>query len=89
MNHLNSDAAIRSIIEERAKAVLAGNVDAIVADLADDVVIYDVVDPLSRTGKPSSRERAATWVASYDGPITLENRDLRSRSAATLRSAMH
>lgn len=54
----------------------SGDVDAIVVDLADDVLSYDVVDPLRREGKASSRMRAAEWLASYDGPVSWENRDL-------------
>ena len=68
---------IRAIIEARAKAVHAGDVDALVTDLADGVVNYDVVDPLSREGKASSRKRAAEWLGSYDDPPNWENRDVQ------------
>jgi hypothetical protein len=50
--------AIRVIIAARAKAVHAGDVGALVADLADDVSNYDVVNLLSRDIKAASRERA-------------------------------
>jgi uncharacterized protein (TIGR02246 family) len=73
----NDESAIRQIIEARAKAVRAGDVDAMVANVADDVVMFDVIDPLRREGRASSRARAAEWVASYDGPIIWENRDMR------------
>ncbi len=73
----DSETAIRAIIEARAKAVRAGDIDAMMADVADDVVIFDVVDPLRRDGKAASRERAVAWVKSYDGPIGWENRDVR------------
>lgn len=76
MTPANSETAIRSIIEARAKAVRAGDVDAMVADVADDVVIFDVVDPLRREGEAASRDRAVEWLSSYDGPITWETREL-------------
>lgn len=56
----------------------AGDVDAMMADVADGVVMFDMVDPLWRDGKAASRTRAAAWV-SYDGPIAWENRDVRFR----------
>jgi ketosteroid isomerase-like protein len=77
MTNSNDEASIRSIIEARAKAVRAGALDAMVADLAEDVASYDVVDPLRRTGKAPSRTRAAEWLAAYDGPVSWENRDVQ------------
>ena len=77
MTNENSDAAIRQIIEARANAARTGDVDAIMANVSDDVMVFDVVDPLRHLGKQSSRERAAKWVGSYEGPIGLEIRDLQ------------
>lgn len=48
-----------------------------VSDVADDVVIYDVIDPLRREGKTASQERVTAWVESYDGAISWENRDVQ------------
>ena len=47
-----------------------------VAGVAEDVVSFDVVDPLRRLGSGSVRERAAAWVASFDGPISWDNQDI-------------
>ncbi len=74
MTDTSSEAAILAIIEARANAVRAGDVETMMVDVADDVVIFDVVDPLRRQGKASSRERAAQWLESYDGPPSWENR---------------
>lgn len=73
----NDETAIRAIIDARAKAVGAGDVAALMADVADDIVNFDVVDPLRRVGIASSRERAKEWLTTYAGPINWENRDLR------------
>lgn len=73
----NDEATITSIIDARAKAVRAGDIDAMMAAVTDDVQVFDVVDPLRRQGKASSRERATAWIASYEGPIGWENRDVR------------
>jgi ketosteroid isomerase-like protein len=73
----SNEASIRAIIEARAKAVHASDLDALVTDLAEDIVSYDVVDPLRREGKSSSRTRAAEWLAAYDGAVSWENRDVQ------------
>ena len=80
MTNSKNEASISAIIEARAKAVPAGALDAMVADLADDVVSYDVVDPLRRIGKASSRKRAAEWLAAYDGAVNWDNRDVQITS---------
>jgi len=76
MNAQESEAAIRTIINARASAVHRSDVDAMMADVADDVVMFDVVDPLRRKGIASARERAVAWVASYEGTIGWESRDV-------------
>jgi ketosteroid isomerase-like protein len=76
MTDSGSEAAIRQIIDERANAVRRGDVEAMSADVADDVVIFDVVNPLRQLGKVASRARAPEWVTSYDGAIGWESRDV-------------
>jgi ketosteroid isomerase-like protein len=72
----NSDAAIRRIIDARTEAINAGDVDAMGADVADDIVTFDVVKPLRSLGKAGSRKRANEWLANYDGRPRWENRDV-------------
>jgi uncharacterized protein (TIGR02246 family) len=72
----NSDAAIRQIIDARTKAINAGDVDAMGADVADDIVTFDVVKPLRSLGKAALRKRATEWLANYDGRPRWENRDV-------------
>ena len=51
------EAAIREIIDARARAVRAGDVDGMMANVADDVLIFDAVGPLYREGREASRAR--------------------------------
>ena len=69
-------AEITRIIESHAAAVRQGDVDAMLADIAEDVVVFDVVEPLRRMGRATARARAAEWVASYGGAISWDNRDI-------------
>lgn len=67
---------IRAIIEARKGCVLGG-CPALVENMSDNVVTFDVVGPLRGEGKASARERAAEWPASYAGPVAWEERDVR------------
>ena len=71
-----AETEIRRIIQSHAAAVLRGDIDSMLADVADDVVMFDVVEPLRRIGRAPARARAAEWVGSYDGSISWANRDI-------------
>lgn len=98
---MNAETEIRRIIDAHASAVRRGDVHAILADVADDILVFDVVDPLRRVGRASVRKRAAEWLASYDGPVTWEDRDvvvaevdvafcsMLSRVTGTLKAGSH
>jgi ketosteroid isomerase-like protein len=73
---LRVTSEISPVIEAHAAAVKRGDVDAMMADIAEDVVMFDVVDPLRRIGRATARDRAVEWLAAYDGSITWENRDI-------------
>jgi uncharacterized protein (TIGR02246 family) len=73
----DSKNAIREIIEARNRAVSDGDADAIVANLADDVVTFDVVPPLVSKGKDSARKRAVEWLDNYDGKVCWDVQDVQ------------
>jgi ketosteroid isomerase-like protein len=58
--HMKSDEAeIRTLIERWAKAVHSGNIDGVLADHADDIVMFDVPPPAN--GVRGSAAYRATW----------------------------
>jgi len=68
------ESEIRRVIDAHAAAVRQGHVESMLADVADDVVLFDVVDPLRRTGRDTAR--AAGWLGSYQGSISWDNLDI-------------
>ncbi len=70
------EARIRGLIEERAEAVRAKDVDALMAHHAPDVLMFDALNPLQYKGADAVRERAEQWFSWYQGPIGYEVRDL-------------
>ena len=71
-----AEAAIRALVERRMQAVRDRDAEAAVADVADDVVTFDVVDPLLHRGRKAVRRRAETWFSSFTGAVGFEMRDL-------------
>ncbi len=71
------EAEIRKLIDDREKAVRARNAGGAVANTAEDIVSFDVVNPLQRTGSAELKQRAEEWFASFQGPIGYEMRDLK------------
>jgi ketosteroid isomerase-like protein len=58
---MNAETEIRRIIDARAAAVRIGDVDAMLADVAERVMVFDVVDPLRRVGRECANERTNGW----------------------------
>ena len=71
-----AETSILAIIEARAKAVHAGDVNAMTVDMADDILTFDVVTPLRHEGKGAARERADAWLASFNNPIDWESGEI-------------
>lgn len=72
----SDEAQIRKLIDDREKAVRARDVDGSIANIATDVVSFDVVNPLQHLGSDALRKRAEEWFGSFDGPIGYETRNL-------------
>ncbi len=58
MTTTGDEAAIRTLIDRWAKAVHAGDMETVLADHADDIVMFDVPPPNEVRGKAAYRE---TW----------------------------
>lgn len=75
-DHSGDEAQIRKLIDAWTDALRKKDVDALMADRAEDILSFDVVDPLQYDGAAASRQRAEEWFASFRGPIGLEVRNL-------------
>jgi ketosteroid isomerase-like protein len=71
-----AESRIRALIEDQAKAIPARDIEGSVASYAQDVLLFDVVNPLRAVGLEALRGRLAEWSGSFDGPIGYELRHL-------------
>lgn len=78
------EKTIRGIIEERVRAVGEGEIDALMAHHAPEVLTFDVLDPLRNVGAEVVRGRAEKWLSSYEGVPGYEVRDLSVTAGETV-----
>lgn len=50
------EGEIRKLMDERVKAVRTKDVNAAISNLAPDILSFDVVNPLQRSGSDASRK---------------------------------
>jgi predicted dithiol-disulfide oxidoreductase (DUF899 family) len=65
---------IAALLERRSEAHRAKDAAAIAAPYARDAVRYDLAPPLLHRGV--ERSELESWLATWDGPVTLETKDL-------------
>ena len=77
MNERTDEMAIRALIEERVAAMRDKDAARAIATLAPDIVAFELAPPLA-VGPATARDRAGleAWFAIWDGPVTVEIRDL-------------
>lgn len=72
----NDEAQIRAIIERRVEAVRNKDINALLSNHAQDVLAFDVLNPLQYSGLDTVRERAEKWLSAYQSSIGYEIRGL-------------
>jgi ketosteroid isomerase-like protein len=70
------EAEIRALMRDRVEAVRAKDAVRLMSHHADDVVAYDLLEPLQYKGAGALQRRARQWFDGYDGAMTYEIRDL-------------
>jgi ketosteroid isomerase-like protein len=76
-----AEAEIRGIMGARVAAVRAKDLDGLIAHHADDVVSYDLLEPLQYRGREAVRQRARQWFDGYDGPMAYQILGLQVEAA--------
>jgi ketosteroid isomerase-like protein len=67
---------IRTIIEERVKAVGEKDSNALLSVYVSDILSFDVVNPLQNTGIEAVKKRAVGWLSSFQSSIGYAVQDL-------------
>ena len=72
----SNDSEVRALLDSRADACRAKDIDRLMVLYSPDIVYYDVVPPLQFAGAADVRRNFMRWFDQYDGPIGLETHDL-------------
>jgi len=67
---------ITALLQARKALIHDKDSSALIAQSAPDVVSFDALPPLARQGTDALREKLATWLGGYDGPIDFAIHDL-------------
>jgi uncharacterized protein (TIGR02246 family) len=70
-------AEIRQLVEHRSEAIRSRDFERSTSMMAEDYLLFDVVDPLQSKGAGAARNRAKEWFATFQGPIGYEIHDLQ------------
>ncbi len=73
----NDLGPLRDIAQRLTRAHLEKDAQAILSCYAPDPLVYDLAPPLGQRG--FGRAELEAWLATWDGPITLDIRALQSR----------
>jgi len=74
---IRDDSSVRDRVESLAQAIRDKDIDNLMTHYAPDVVVYDVMPPLSVFSAADYRKDFERWFASMRGPIDYEMDDLR------------
>ncbi|MEV4167581.1 YybH family protein [Nonomuraea dietziae] len=72
----SNDSDVRALLESRVDVSQAKDIDRLMSHYSSDIVYYDAVAPLQFVGAEEVRRNFVRWFDGYDGPISLETRDL-------------
>jgi ketosteroid isomerase-like protein len=75
-SNITDEDKIRTIIEDRVKAVSEKDSSALLSDYSPDVLSFDVINPLQNTGIDAVKKRAVSWLSSFQGSIGYEVQEL-------------
>jgi PhnB protein len=70
------ETTIRRAIENWRKSVHAKDVDAVISHYAADFRAFDIAPPLQSRGTDTWRSGLKMWFGSWEGPISIEMREL-------------
>ncbi len=68
---------IENLLNENIKHVYNRDKEALLSSFADDVTMFELMEPLQFNGKKSVDTRLTAWFASYKSKITQEIKNLK------------
>ncbi|QHT69645.1 hypothetical protein GXP67_24845 [Rhodocytophaga rosea] len=77
-------ASIRDIINNRVKGVKAKDIDMATQDYSNDVILFDIIDPLEHHGKNAVKKRLQEWLSTLAEIKNFEIRNIGIHVSETI-----
>lgn len=71
-----AEPEILAILENIGEGVRAKKASQMAKDYAEDIIAFDVVDPLQYTGKEEVQARSEQWLSQFPGSVDFEMADI-------------
>ena len=76
MNASDAEAEVGALYDNALEAIRSKDLERLMALYSTDVVYFDVVPPLRFAGSGALRDRFTQWFAGFEGPVTVDSRDM-------------
>src|SRR5215208_3451862 len=73
---ITDEAEIRQLVDNWTEALRAKNLDTLMSHYTPDLLLYDLAPPLLHSGSSVNRKNLEEWLATFDGPVGMEVRNL-------------
>ena len=73
---MTDEAQIRQLVDSWTEALRAKNLDTLMSHYTPDLLLYDLAPPLLHSGSCVNRKNLEEWLATFDGPVGMEVRNL-------------
>lgn len=77
-------ASIQHIIDNRVSGVKTKDVDQATQDYSEDVILYDIIDPLEHHGKEAVKKRLQQWLSTLAEIRNFEIRNIGIQTSETI-----
>ena len=67
---MTSEEQIQQIIRKQEQAIQRKDINGAMMNYSSDVVSFDVVNTLQKTGIDACRERLTSWLSQFAGPFS-------------------
>lgn len=84
MQNSNSENELRALIENQMTAVRKKDVEGILPFYSEDIIQFDVVNPLQYKGSEVIKNRMQEWFSSFTGEIGIDAVELKIIANETL-----
>ncbi len=75
---------IETILKHRIEAIKSQDIENAVSNYAENVLLFDVVGPLQKTGAQVAKQRLEEWLSAMESPVGYEVSHINIKASDTI-----